>query len=361
MSEPKVSQLKAQLLRGAFPPGAELVSERILRRVLRVETEEGVLYAKQHLFPFLRVRLRYALRPSPSAREAQNLARAAARGVLVPRVLAERSVRGPLGPKRAVLLTAALPEGQALDPPARRRLLGATLDLAAKGIYHPDLHGDNLRLLEDGQVAFLDFQSCRFFRGPLPARLLPSMLAPLLTEMLQTLPQKQVEAWLREKKIDPVPALAAVEGRKQQEQATRLRHALRNSTKVQRSRPHALRHPTLLRLQRRGSSLPQAYDSAGLVEVPGLGPCLLSQALLEGGARVLKLQAQRSLRPFWLRAVLLGPQQGSRILAWDRNIPWFSRRECLYILHQEGVQEFPMGGDDVASLLSRLSPPWPCS
>lgn|GEM_PF-3416764 len=355
------ADIHARLLRGDIPEEAEIVSERILRRVLRVPTPEGVLFAKQHLFPFLRVRLRYALRSSPTRREAENLTRAAALGLLVPRVLAESSQRSPLGPTLAVLLTAALPEGRPLDPPARHRLFEAIWDLANKGVLHPDLHGDNLRLLEDGRVAFLDFQSCRFFPGKVPSRLLPSMLAPFLEEQLQFLPKSTLETWLLEKKISPTPCFAAVDRRGQKQRRTRERHALRNSTKVRRFRPAPLRHPFWIRYLQRGAILPQDYVSAGMTHLPPLGRCQLSQAPAEGGGTILRLRANRSLRSYWLRAILEGPDQGSRILAWDRNNSWLSPRDSLYILHQEGVMDFPMGGDDVASLLSRCSPPQSCS
>ena len=146
-------------LRGEIPDSSVEVVARILRRVLRVELRcEPALYCKQNLFPFVRLSLRYLLRLSPTQKERRLLEACRSRGIQCPLPVAESTKRGLLGPKLAVLVTRSLPDGRAPSPIEHLR---AVEELAQKGLYHPDLHGDNLRILDDGQLATLDLQSCR--------------------------------------------------------------------------------------------------------------------------------------------------------------------------------------------------------
>jgi hypothetical protein len=345
-----------RVLAGELPQGAELVSERLIRRVFRFEDPgEGRLFAKQHLFPVLRVRLRYLLRSSPTAREAAGLEKAAERGLRVPRVVAQRSERGLLGPRLAVLVTEALPF-ERIATHAERFALAR--QLAELGVLHPDLHGDNVLRLADGELGLLDFQSVRFRRGPLRAGARRRMLAKCAHAALPELGVLGLRELLGADWEEIEPELERLD---RKERSSRRRHALRSSTRFRRTR----RGLFGFRVERRGTPLP-AQDSA-------MGPAPAGDQHVEPGASVarwspgvFRLSARgRRLRELWLGAVQQRDGEEVAFLAYQRDAPWPWSMEHLYIAapaSQGGGVEFTVLQQCLArarSALSRLDP-WKC-
>ena len=340
-----------RLLRGEHPDGARVVSERILRRVLRVELGDGrVVFAKQHLFPFLRVRLRYALRASPTQREAKLLRQVAELGLCVPRVLGERSVRGLLGPRLAVLVTESLEPRHPLAPADRLR---AVLAIAERGVWHPDLHEDNVFAIGDsdsgieartgaathnaGQWAYLDFQSCRIRGSAIRGRALAEMLAPCAVEIVTERGRPGLEALLSESGV--IESLAAagtsvnavVErtfDRMRRSSASRRRHRLRSSSSI-------LREPGG-RLLTRGVELPSVFGPEEELELERWGALRVA---VSTDSRVARLRGR--LREAW---ALADPDFGqeSAFLAWEPETVWWKGRGSLYIaLPDNGLPSLP--------------------
>ena len=320
-----------RILAGALPEGAEIVSERILRRVFCCTLDDGrEVFAKQHLFPALRVRLRYALRASPTRREAGRLAAAAERGLRVPAVVAERSQRGLLGPRLAVLVTEALPACGAASHAER---LAATEQLAELGIEHPDLHPDNVLRLEGGGLGFLDFQSVRMHAGRVSGAPLVRMRAKAAGAALAELGLAELRSLLSAQlgRAEVEATLAALERLRAGELASRRRHALRTSSRFVRERLGIWSW----RVRLRGEEL-SAEPNAGCRSTRGHEP---GEQDLGGGVRaricspeLLRLSSRTGqLRELWLRAALGDAPKDATFLAYGRDGAWPWTREHLYI------------------------------
>jgi len=336
-------EVARRCLSGALPEGAVLVRSRILRRVFRVDWPgSGEAYVKQHLFPFLRVRLRYALRRGPASREARLLARAAARGLKVPEVLAVRERRGLLGPRLSVLVTKSL-EGRPI-PGGRESWdfrFRAVERLIEAGLDHRDLHPDNLFATEEGEPAFLDLQSCRF-PGPRRAagrRL--EMLAPLFEPDLEALRTPEGKAFLAARGLPAGEVLDRIVRLRSRRLRARRRHALRPSSHVERR----WKGPALL-LLRRGRKPPEGRFERIRSELRWRGrPLVLERS---GGERgCLRLRGRACLRDLWLRALLEPGPGEERIFAWERKFPWPWAEQSLYI-------SAAMGGPEDEVFLLRL-------
>jgi len=287
-----------EALRGDVPEGSVEVVARILRRVLRIELEsEAPIYCKQNLFPFLRLRLRYLFRSSPTQKERRLLEACRRIGIQCPEPIAESTRRGLLGPKLAVLITRALPTGRAPTP---REHLRAVQELAEKGLYHPDLHGDNLRILPDGQLATLDLQSCRLRSRPVGGRSRQRMMAKAALALVDQHGPLEVESLLRaEQGADSARSLLTqIERLSQKRLESRQRHLLRSSSRVQASRPALGRKRLILR----GVCMPMGFSEPVESPFPRLGTCLLARAP-EGAWRI---QCKRGLRQIWLASLLRG-------------------------------------------------------
>ena len=326
----------APLLRGELPCGGEIVSSRILRRVVRLRLTSGrIVFGKQHLFPFARVRRRYALRRAPAERERFALEEAARRGLEVPEPLAVRTDRGFLGPRLSVLVTEGLPDGRT---PVLEEAVLALNRLAEVGIYHPDLHHDNLRMVGDVPF-FLDFQSVRF-RGSRGSSMRNradrlAMLAKFATGLERDASGRVLGD------LDSVFASdadreafeAAVAGLDAAEVAARRRHRLRSSTAVVRERMGLW--GARLRLR---STIIQDFDPVNFCEEaleqhPEFG--LVRAARSQNGA-IVRFRATTKLREFWARAT-----ETSGFLAWERTAPWPWATQALYI-----QRDWEPGGGD---------------
>lgn len=317
----------APILAGELPAQARVVSKRVLRRVLRFELETGrVVYAKQHLFPFLRVRLRYALRAGPATRERRGLERARERGLVVPRPLALRAARGLLGPRLAVLVTEALPtdRARAVDASSLVRVLDA---LEAASVLHPDVHRDNVRMLGD-DPAFLDFQSVRFARVSARdrMRMLAKFVASSAPALRAALPGELfASAQQRAQFEQALDALGAAS------RASRRRHRLRSSSAVVRERvgrfgqrlrlrtqdarsfaAHAFGPPTPFRVDERFGRHTRSVSNDGRI------------VRIEG-----RLTPRGTYRELWAR-----DSENEAFLAWSRNAPWPWATQALYIQAQ---------------------------
>ncbi len=341
------SPLVEESLQGAVPPSAVEVVARILRRVLRIDLPaEPPLYCKQHLFPFLRLRLRYLLRPSPTQKERRLLEGCQRRGIQCPAPLAESTQRGLLGPRLAVLVTRALPEGRAPTPIEH---LKAVEDLARKGLYHPDLHGDNLRILEDGQLATLDLQSCRLTTGPVGSSGTRRMMAKAALSLWDSQGLSHVESLLLDETwAVPGPRiLAEMRVLAARRQSSRRRHYLRSSTRVEAKRLSPIRKRLILR----GRTLPSGFSDPVRSHIPGLGPCLISTAPTD----VWRVCCARGLLGIWLASLFdEAPLRGkAEVFAWEGaihaplGIPFSP--EVLYI---SGCENQARLGSLISTLLS---------
>ncbi|PIE22061.1 MAG: hypothetical protein CSA62_14245 [Planctomycetota bacterium] len=311
-----------QILEGGLAGSSEIVSERLLRRVFRCRLDDGLeVFAKQHLFPLLRLRLRYAFRASPTQREAKRLKAAMARGLRVPDLLAERSSRGLLGPKLAVLVTKALPSDGIASHAER---IAATATLAKLGIEHPDLHPDNVLILESGELAFLDFQSVRMHRRPVAGAALLRMRAKAAEAALAELGVEGLRDLLAAQMSpeEVAATLGALDRIRARQRASQRRHALRSSSRFERER-----FGLAWRVRIRGLELGDWSDEdACFVELEGgVRAAILAPDLLVLRART------RYLRDLWLRAALGQEFKAFTFLAYQRDAPWPWARERLYI------------------------------
>ncbi|MCB9881675.1 MAG: hypothetical protein H6832_00730 [Planctomycetes bacterium] len=317
-----------RLLAGEIPPGCEIVVERVLRRVLRLQLESGTtLYAKQHGFPFVRVRLRYAARRSPTERERAMLDLAAKRGLRVPRPLAEATVRGPLGPTQAVLVTLGILEGRPATPD---EALDAIDRLVEARFFHPDLHPDNLRIC-CGEPVFFDFQSVRT-RAALHPQDRMRMFAKFAAGLGRTedgrivLPDDRFAT-----AADRVAIQAAVARLDAAGSSARRRHRRRTSTKVVRERVGACG----LRLRLRDIE-PCEFASArfgppSLVVDDRFGETVV--AVRDDGS-IRRLEQGHSARRGQYRTLLEAwamADEKSGFLAWERTAPWPWGTQALYI------------------------------
>jgi hypothetical protein len=168
---------------GVLPPDLEPVQTRLVRAVGRGELPgAGPVYLKTMGFPRGKDRLRYVHRALPAAHEARMLELAAAAGVAVPEVLAVHAERSHGLPLVSVLVTRALPVSPAGPPIALAEAAGAAARLAARGVFHPDLHRGNFLRLDGGALGLVDFQSARRRRAPLRPALRVRMAAKLAVE-----------------------------------------------------------------------------------------------------------------------------------------------------------------------------------
>ncbi|MFQ5504819.1 MAG: hypothetical protein ACE5F1_08495 [Planctomycetota bacterium] len=327
-------------LRGHPPEGIELAQARIIREVYQLALPGGRRgFVKVHLFPFPRLRLRYALRASPTQHERRMLEIARDRGILAPRPLAEATTRGILGPKQAILVTEALPDGLRPGP---EQVIRAARELAERGLFYPDLHADNLRVL-DGRIACLDFQSCRARR--VESHELLYMIARSLMgseerwgqapeSLLQHLPVE-----LPRKRL--LPLIAELERR---QLASRRRHCLRSSTRVRMQRLPPFGKRLSLRRFDGGTPWPAEWNEEPLL--PGSpGRCRLARSTND---RLLRVRRAGGLRRYWIAAHGAGNAAREEIVAWERIGPWPFAREYLYISD-------PMGALDVDALLRSLA------
>ncbi len=317
-------ELLDALVHGSVPAHAKLVHERILRRVWRVPLADGgAVYAKQHEFPFRRVRLRYALRAAPTQHERRLLSVALQRGVLVPEPLAEATTRGCLGPTRAVLVTREL-VGESHLGVAQR--LAAAAQLADSGIFHPDLHTDNVLRVGE-RFGYLDFQSARLQAGPVRGRRLVVMLAKTAHGGLGQVPRASLLVEI-ERVLVPTSGVSArvvldaVERLDARGVASRRRHRLRSSSAVVRERSGFG-----VRLRLRGFELPSDFAPERSLCHPRLGACHVARSV---DGRVFRLRCRCSLRRLWGDERTDSGGAKPAILAWHRAWPWPWREETLY-------------------------------
>lgn len=317
------------VLRGEMPVAAEMVSERILRRVFRVELPTGrSVYVKQHLFPFLRARLRYALRASPTARELSVLRVASDRGLTVPVPVAEATDRAWLGPRRSTLVTLALPPGRPVTP---AELVDAASLLADRGLFHPDLHGDNVQRIRDG-FAFVDFQSSRA-RARVTAGQRRRMIAKALLDLRREGGAAACAGILADRGLpDHADILPRIERLLDREAASRDRHRLRASTRVVRQRKGLLG----LRLCRRGVPVPASFGPERPFAHPVTGACLAATSL-DGAC--FRLRRPGRLREIWRRVPDRFFTATDGILAWERDGPWPWAMQSLYIPNHMGSSD----------------------
>lgn len=321
-----------RLLDGARPDAARSVSERLLRRVFALRLEDGrEVFVKQHLFPVLRVRLRYLLRSAPSAREARCLVAAARRGLQVPVVVGERHRRGLLGPRLAVLVTEALPVLREANHVERLR---AVHELVRAGVRHPDLHPGNVLVLEDGGLGFVDLQSVRLCRAPLPLAAARRMAAKAAHAAWRELGPAGAAEVLAEAGFVPAELMPRLERLEAGALASRRRHALRSSSRFVRERVGLLGR----RVRWRGTPLPPRAD-AGPDGPGGQAPLRGAESVPEVGVvarcwspEVLRFSARGPrLRRLWIAAALSAEGPDPTFLAYERDAPWPWAREHLYI------------------------------
>ncbi len=168
--------------RGRLPVGIDPVLQRPVRSVGRGMLEDlGPVYLKVMAFPRPKHRLRYAFRALPAQHEARMLAVARDLGLAVPEVVDVRCRRRVGLPDLSFLVTRALSVAE--GSPRLDEMAGMAAELAAGGVFHPDLHPGNFVRLSDGGAAVLDFQSARHRRGGLGAGERRRMAAKLLADV----------------------------------------------------------------------------------------------------------------------------------------------------------------------------------
>lgn len=155
---------------GTAHPELVPVQGRLIRTVHRGELAGRTVYVKAMTFPRAKDRLRYSVRPMPTAHEAELLRAAAAAGVRCPQVLAERSQRRFGLPRRAMLVLEGLPAAPCRLPDDLADCAQVVRRLLRAGIVHRDLHLGNFLRLPDGEIAMLDFQSARRLARPADGR-----------------------------------------------------------------------------------------------------------------------------------------------------------------------------------------------
>lgn len=209
-----------------------VVRSRLIRRVGRGELPDlGPAYVKLMAFPRFRDRVRYAVRPLPAVHEARMFALVQERvpDVATPPVLAWLGERSLCGPRLSVLVTAALPLSEPPIEPELPRVVRLAHRLADAGVFHPDLHGANTPVLDDGRLALLDLQSVRARRRPLGRRARMRM-----AEKLAAPGHEGVAAAVAEGGLVDARDAAALEGRARRralgEIDRRIRRCLTNST-----------------------------------------------------------------------------------------------------------------------------------
>ena len=196
---------------GALPDEVVPVQARAIRQVGRTDLPSGHAFLKVMTFPRAKDRLRYLLRSLPAAHEARMLRRVAAAGIPCPEVLAVRSARRLGLPCRSLLVLRALSgaRGPLPDPVTYLGQCGELAgQLAAAGLWHPDLHPDNFVPLEDGRLAVLDLQSMRSV-DPGSSRATLDMAARLLLESVAVPVAEGLEALVASGLVDraDVPAV----------------------------------------------------------------------------------------------------------------------------------------------------------
>lgn len=155
---------------GTAPADWRHVQSRLIRAVHRAELDGHSVFVKTMTFPRAKDRLRYSVRPMPTAHEARLLRALARGGVRCPAVLAERSRRRFGLPLRAMLVLEGL-DAEPADP-VRDFAACAALALAMlrAGVVHRDLHFGNFLRLADGSLAVIDLQSARLRSAPADGR-----------------------------------------------------------------------------------------------------------------------------------------------------------------------------------------------
>jgi hypothetical protein len=155
---------------GALPKALTYVQGRLIRAVGRGELPSGPVFVKVMSFPRGKDRLRYALRPLPSANEATWLRGMPYAKVLAPEVVDVRVLRRFGLPFRSMLVLRALPvvPEQGRTP---EQILADQAAIAHRlldfGLWHRDLHPDNFVRLADGKLALLDLQSLQWYAAPI--------------------------------------------------------------------------------------------------------------------------------------------------------------------------------------------------
>jgi len=151
------------LAEGTLPDTFQPVQGRMVRSVHRGRLPSGPIYTKSMCFPRAKDRLRYLLRMLPLAHEAAVLRHAAARGILVPEVLAVYGKRRFGLPWRTLLVLRELPVAAVCETPRQRLRDAAQVAsrLLAAGIEAEDLHAGNFLRCQDGRLAVLDLQSAQ--------------------------------------------------------------------------------------------------------------------------------------------------------------------------------------------------------
>lgn len=173
----------------------EVVRERLVRTVARVQLPTMVVYCKAMAFPRWKDRVRYAFRALPAEREAAMLLRVRNASVPCPTVVAVRTLRRGLLPFRSLLVLRALDTAEERERDPRRRLL-ARAQIAARladaGLLHPDLNPDNFVPLADGSLAVIDVQSMRESTDANASK--RAMAARLLAETSDLAPERARDA-----------------------------------------------------------------------------------------------------------------------------------------------------------------------
>ena len=271
-----------------LPHGIETVQARLVRTVGCGALPTGRrVFVKSMGFPRAKDRLRYLVRTLPARHEARMLATVAAAGIPCPQVVAAAGRRLLGVPMASVLVTAALPVAdRAVDPGERARLVG---ELVAAGVFHPDLHPENVVALEDGGTAVLDLQSARFRGGALGRRDLRAMVVKLVAAASDrpTETRALVQSGLLTEDA-MVEAIAAAEQVERLDLERRVLRCIRTSTEFR-----ARRHLLGVLHERRGPR-PQGTWVRGGSEMVLLWLGDRSLQVLEGRAPVLHALFRRS-------------------------------------------------------------------
>ncbi|MFM1874030.1 MAG: Lipopolysaccharide kinase (Kdo/WaaP) family [Planctomycetota bacterium] len=155
---------------GTAPADWRHVQSRLIRAVHCADLDGRTVFVKTMTFPRAKDRLRYSVRPMPTAHEARLLRVLARAGVRCPAVLVERSLRRFGLPLRAMLVL----EGLHAEPADPGRDLAAcaamALAMLRAGVVHRDLHFGNFLRLADGSLAVIDLQSARLRAAPADGR-----------------------------------------------------------------------------------------------------------------------------------------------------------------------------------------------
>ena len=213
------------------------VKDRVVRQVYYLEAPYGQFFLKRSTVVRTKDRLRHFFLPRRRWAEWRHLCRLRVRGVAVPEALC-RGEKGGFIPDQFFLLTRRV-AGEPLSCHSleeTKKLGGYVAFLHSCGVYHADLHPENVIMQEDGTPCLIDVQEV-FFLRLLPKWLRIHNLGKLWFHLrVQTHPQGCLATFLtgynegRKKPVKTSEVMKAADRHQQRHYYSRAKRCCKNST-----------------------------------------------------------------------------------------------------------------------------------